>query len=737
MSLWICADEVVRESRFYYFEKKFTATKGATLSAHVCADTRYQLYINGQIVCEGPCQGSSYVRYYETADLTPYLIEGENLIFAKVLHIEEDSFISVFKESRAAFWFHGTLTQNGVESHLGSDETWDCYRDDAVSFHQWRHIHRSVPPFEEVWGKPQLTKVNVKGMYEPLIGNKCFNPWGLGETYPLVPRPIPQMKQEAFRPMTVVRRGEGFIEFDAGAYTTAKVSLTLIAPKDTEINVSYAECYSLINEQGHGYKARRDAYDDPTAVFGGAVKDILHATGAEQTLHTFWYRSFRFIRIDFPSDAVPEIKALEFAPYFYPLDQAGSFECSDPRLNEMWDISRNTVLCCMHEMYVDCPYYEQQQYDMDSALEMLFTFRLGSDTLMPLKSLTDLAHSQMPDGMIQANYPSTKVQIIPDFTLFWVLMLRDYLRYTGDTAGIRPLLGTADRALEGFENLKNDMGLISPTPYWSFVDWVPTWPNGIPVGGQTEPLTVTCFMYAAALKAAAEVYAAIGRKERTAEYLSRAEDMIQSVKAHCYDEKLGLFKNTPFRNDYCQHTTLWAILSGAVTGDEAGALVDRTFHSTVDVAECTFSMNHYMFRALELSGRYHYASKLFAGWHTMMEQHCTSWCENPGQPRSECHGWSSAPAYEFSAMVLGVYPTADGYKSVRIKPYVDGLGLTWAKGTIPTPQGIITVAWEKQGDELTVNVTLPENSDMSVTLELPDGRSKTLDIATLRMTCKL
>ena len=76
MSLWICANEVIRESRFYYFEKRFSAAEGTTLSAHVCADTRYQLYINGQMVCEGPCQGSSYVRYYETVDLTPYLQVG-------------------------------------------------------------------------------------------------------------------------------------------------------------------------------------------------------------------------------------------------------------------------------------------------------------------------------------------------------------------------------------------------------------------------------------------------------------------------------------------------------------------------------------------------------------------------------------------------------------------------------------------------------------------------------------
>ena len=73
-------------------------------------------------------------------------------------------------------------------------------------------------------------------------------------------------------------------------------------------------------------------------------------------------------------------------------------------------------------------------------------------------------------------------------------------------------------------------------------------------------------------------------------------------------------------------------------------------------------------------------------------------------------------------MVLGVYPTADGYRSVRIKPYTDSFDLTWAKGTVPTPQGIISVAWEKKDGRLTLDVALPENSLMSCEVIWPDGR---------------
>ena len=94
--------------------------------------------------------------------------------------------------------------------------------------------------------------------------------------------------------------------------------------------------------------------------------------------------------------------------------------------------------------------------------------------------------------------------------------------------------------------------------------------------------------------------------------------------------------------------------------------------------------------------------QLVAGedWRWMLEQHCTTWCENPDNPRSECHGWSSAPLYENSAMVLGVKPAQLGCREIEIRPDVQGY--TWARGTVPTPLGYVAVEW-KQGEALKIS----------------------------------
>ncbi len=735
------AEDHPSSPRFYYFEKEFHAPQGASLKASMCGDTRYALYINGHLVSEGPCQGSSYVTYYETEDLTKYLVVGQNKITAKVLYVTEGWFISVYRRSNPAFWFDGLITDaDGNSTVIGTDDTWICTREEACTFHNTPGVHVSIPPSEDWNGSSSPAPVPLRIAHEPDLSKRCFNVFGLSEPYVMSPRPIPQMETESPIQMVPVRCGAEFVEYDAGAYTTSKISIRFRAKAGAQIRLIYAECYSVADENGNRYKNTRDAFKDPTAEMGG-IWDTVVATGEEQEFIPFWYRAFRFIRVEAAEDDAFELIEFTHCPYHYPLDRAGEFSCSDEKLNRMWAISRNTVLCCMHEMYVDCPYYEQQQYDMDSALEMLFTLRMSADGRMPYKSLCDLAQSQMADGMIQANYPSVHVQIIPDFTLFWVLMLRDYLRYCGrdedDIARIRALTGTMDKALEAFLPYMTENGLIGVTPYWHFVDWVPGWFCGIPTGGDKEPLTVTSMMYAAALKAAAEICDAVGRPGLGEDYRRRADIMIQNVQNACYDEAVGLYRDTPLLQNYSQHTTLWAILSGAVSGDEAGALVDRTFDGHVPVNVCTFSMNHYMFRALELANRYEYAPRQLAGWHRMLDWHCTSWCENPDSPRSECHGWSSAPIYEFSEMVLGVYPTSDGYRSVRIKPYIHGLGLTHAEGTVPTPVGSISVAWRIENGTFTLHVMLPEDVDMPATIILPDGSSAELHAGTATYSCSI
>jgi alpha-L-rhamnosidase len=69
-------------------------------------------------------------------------------------------------------------------------------------------------------------------------------------------------------------------------------------------------------------------------------------------------------------------------------------------------------------------------------------------------------------------------------------------------------------------------------------------------------------------------------------------------------------------------------------------------------------------------------------------------------------------------VVGGIRPASPGYASVRIQPQ-PGPGIDWAETTYHTMNGPVSCAWRVDGEELRVEVSLPEGVPGEVVL--PDG----------------
>ncbi|MBP5193905.1 MAG: alpha-L-rhamnosidase, partial [Clostridia bacterium] len=68
--------------------------------------------------------------------------------------------------------------------------------------------------------------------------------------------------------------------------------------------------------------------------------------------------------------------------------------------------------------------------------------------------------------------------------------------------------------------------------------------------------------------------------------------------------------------------------------------------------------------------------------------------------------------------VLGVEPTSGGYKTFRFKPVVGG-GITYAKGSVETPYGVISADWKAEGGKIVLSVDIPVGTECEVVL--PSG----------------
>jgi alpha-L-rhamnosidase len=70
---------------------------------------------------------------------------------------------------------------------------------------------------------------------------------------------------------------------------------------------------------------------------------------------------------------------------------------------------------------------------------------------------------------------------------------------------------------------------------------------------------------------------------------------------------------------------------------------------------------------------------------------------------------------------IDLTPGSAGYRHIQIQPVADE-SLTWAEGTYESMAGRIRSRWERNGEMLTVNVTIPANSDAEVVLPVRVGQ---------------
>ena len=772
--IWSTADPVtVTEGmhKVVYFRKLFMVNdiQNLKLVAHVSAASRYRLFLNGRSVSSGPSKGDRYVHYYDTVDLSEYVVKGENILAVKVVHytpyepfkLGSGGPASVWRTMTGGFIFEGRLnSQNGNATiELSSNESWECLEDQAIQFLPGEQDTLYVGGPERVDGRKlphDWQMANDDAVWKPsaVVSDVLDTEFGQIMPWRLYPRTTPPMIEQSsgfIRLMQsnakvdeeavcrwhseadpvgwIVKPGERLeVELDAGELVTAFVTLAISGGKNAHISLLSSECYEKVPEST--IRRNKNIRDDPQGqmLFGETDTYISAGVGLRGESRTweiyepFEFRTFRFIRLIIEAkDEELRLHRVHFRNTGYPLEIKAFFESSDQSLSPLWDISVRTLLRCMHETYEDCPFYEQMQYVMDTKLQALYTYQLGADDRLARKAIYDFHCSLLPEGLIQSRYPSVYPQVIPGFSLYWIMMVADHYRYFGGLQLVRSYAPTIDSILSWFDGRLTDSGLVDQMPpeVWSFVDWVEEWreSRGVPAANEFGPLTVMSMIYAYSLKLAAELNEHIGRSSTASEYNNRALQLKRAVRKYCWSEEKKMFADGPGLSLFSQHAQIWAVLSDMTEPAEAGALMDRMLADPA-LPKASYAMSFFLFRSLEKAGRYERAFDMWEIWRRLADMKLTTWVEDPVSQRSDCHGWGAVPIYEFSTQTLGVQPGAPGFDSIIIKPQPGPL--KWANGAVATPKGEVHVSWKVEQDgDFTISIDSP--ADVPAQIMLPDG----------------
>lgn len=453
----------------------------------VSGRSQFKLFVNGESILFGPCRGVKEVAYYDTLDIAPWLKEGENRILMQVLSYPENP--PMFdRASQGPNYCYGdnggpavSLDGKIGDRDPGEPENWKVWIDEGMGFNGYAVFllgANEVVDGEKSLANPLLgdnwsdSRLLAAAHVQPMT----YDPFGCRHGKVFEPRPIPLLyrKEKSFpdwQKRTIPAHSSESFVIDAGELTTAYFRVGFEGGKGAKVQLMYAESYFQKDAEGKAYKGVRD---DASGYIDGVYDE--YTVGGDAVYEPFRFRTFRFVKITVETADEPlTVTPKAYIETAYPLKNTKKPRFGDKKKEKLYDVAFRTLQLCAHDTYEDCPYYEQLMYACDTRLEMLFTYAATDDIELPRQAIRLFGSSLQNNGFTQARFPSREDQIIPMFSLYFVLMLEDYAEHTGDLDFVRPYIPTAERIVETFLSKRCASGLIAPQGYWDYFDWTQAW----------------------------------------------------------------------------------------------------------------------------------------------------------------------------------------------------------------------------------------------------------------------
>lgn len=376
-------------------------------------------------------------------------------------------------------------------------------------------------------------------------------------------------------------------------------------------------------------------------------------------------------------------------------DKAASFTCSNPTLNQVWELCQYSVKATTFAgIFVDGD-RERIPYEADAYLNQLSYYATSSDIQIPRATFDHL--------MKYGTWPT-------EWAYQMVFMAyADWMR-TGDKAWLAARYDALKSKLH-LDRVQAD-GLVHSSPEnvkrTDIVDWPAGERDGFEFG---TPNTVVNAFFVRSLRLMSIMGKDLGREADAANYLRLEKKAYLAFQKELFDPKEGLYRDGGATRHRSLHANLFPLAFDQVPEEHretvARWLVERGMRCSVYAAQ-------YLLEALFENGEGTSALDLMVApgdrsWRHMVESGATitweAWDHKYKPNQDWNHAWGAAPANLLPRFVLGIQAQAPGWKKVRIKPNPGRL--MFARGHVPTPQGRLSVEW-RAGKTFTLSLKLPK-----------------------------
>jgi alpha-L-rhamnosidase len=540
-------------------------------------------------------------------------------------------------------------------------------------------------------------------------------------------------RQEELQAIKIWTSPAGKTLVDFGQNLVGWVRLKVRGPAGTTITVRHAE---VLEQDELGTRPLRTAEATDRFTLSGDDDDFEP---------TFTFHGFRYVEVDgWPGELTSN--AITAVVVSSELQRIGEFECSDELLNQLhrnvvWGTRGNFL-----DVPTDCPQRDERLgWTGDIAVFAPSAAYLFDVEAFLREWLANLdAEQRAADGMVAFVVPDVLKYIkrpshypAPESTAIWSDAAVWVPWALWQAYGSRQVL--SDQFDSMVAHVRRVESLLSPTGLWDagfqFGDWLdPTAPPDQPAASKADNGVV----------ATACLYRDARIVEETAALLQRSEDerhfgdLAERTRVAFHDHYVN--DDGTIRSDAETAYTL-AIVFGLLdqeTAELAGKRLAELVTESGFHIQTGFAGTPYIMDALSTTGHLDEAYRL------LLQRDCPSWLYpvtmgattiwerwdsmlpdgtiNPGQMTSFNHYALGAVADWMHRCIGGIAPLEPGYSRVLIAPQPGG-GIRWARSSLETSHGTISVSWSRMDDgPIELDAVVPEGVTALVRLPNLDAQ---------------
>lgn len=687
---------LTEENVWMCFNKKVSIdTVPQKLIAHISADSKYWLYINGETVIfegsvkRGPDENSGY---YDSVDIAPFLKEGENSICALVWFWDNETSYSYNSSGQGGFIFEA----KNADITIVSDKSWKVKRDSAYVDSSLYPPNYRLSEYSIYFDARKETDNWINGAYD-------FSSWenateyavgGEGAYGRLYPRGIPFLKDYGLKEY---ENSDAYENYTVSKLFGEKITV------DIPYNAQITPYLKIIAPAGKKIRITTE-----NTLIGAVSTTYVTKEGAQEFEALGWFNG-EHITYKIPKGV--KVISLMYRETGYDSSFCGDFSCDDEFLNSLWQKSLRTLYVTMRDSFMDCPDRERAQWWGDVTSEMIMTmysmdsnsyllYQKGVEAMLSHIDDTDVLQTVVP---ISGDYFELPVQQLAGIVGFLT-----YYEYTGDMAFLEKVYTPSLNYLKLWKIGENNL-VVHREGSWDWPDW-----------GKKADMTAI---------ENAWVYYALSATEKMAELLEKDGDLafIAQRKADISKGYQALWTESGYKSKDVRkpddRANALAVLSGLAQKEQYDIITDVL----TTTKNSSPYMEYYVLEALCKMGRYETAKdRIKDRYKDMMgEDYSTLWEFWDSWRGTKNHAWSGGPLVIMSKHFAGITPLEAGYEKVKIAPQYalsDSINCT-----VPSVKGLITLNYEKADGDYIVNLTLPQG--VRAVLTVPDNATVNINSA--------